>query len=409
LSPGRTGFTSTTSCAATTRHPVARALRQPRCAPRILVSRLQWLYLDYAARPDASAPHAARPGSSARRAAHCAARRRLLLPRRASGCLGTSRGSSRGSSSPTSPIMCDRVPRTSRGSSRGTSRGMSRGSSSTTLPMSRVRVPWHVAWLVVDYFAYAARPGATARRAARHAAHHRLLRLCCAIGCLGTSRVSSSTTSRLATRLLVGRSHCLSPCVRSLRLAARLLIVRIALALLRLCRASGCAVSTLDFSSVGRTGSRRVPSHSVVRRDYPSHGRNGYTSPTSRVRVPRHVAWLVVDYFTYAVRPVASARRAACRMTHRRLLRLAQARHRLLRLRRASGCLGTSRGSSRGSSSTTSPRAGSSSTTSFTPRVWVPQHVTRLVVDYFTYTARSGASVRRATRHTGRRRLLCAP
>jgi hypothetical protein len=80
-----------------------------------------------------------------------------------------------------------------------------------------------------------------------------------------------------------------SPCVQSLRLAARLLVVRIAPTLLRLCRASGRTVSTLNFSSVGRIGSRRVPSHSIVRRDYPYHGRNGYTSPTPRVRVPRHV------------------------------------------------------------------------------------------------------------------------
>jgi hypothetical protein len=107
---------------------------------------------------------------------------------------------------------------------------------------------------------------------------------------------------RLATRLLVGRSHWLSPCVRSLRLAVRLLVVRLAPALLRLCRASGRAVSTLDFSSVGRTGSRRVPCHSIVRRDYPSRGRNGYTSPTPRVRVPRHVARLIT-------RLVAQARR----------------------------------------------------------------------------------------------------
>jgi hypothetical protein len=48
------------------------------------------------------------------------------------------------------------------------------------------------------------------------------------------------------------------------------------------------------------------------------------------------------------------------------------AHHRLLRLRRASGCLGMSRGSSCHSSSTTSPK----------PRVGVPRHVTRLVVDY---------------------------
>jgi hypothetical protein len=54
---------------------------------------------------------------------------------------------------------------------------------------------------------------------------------------------------------------------------------------------------------------------------------------------------LLIDY---AAPPGASAcrtaRRVACRVTHRRLLRLAQARCRLLRLRRASGCLGTSRG-----------------------------------------------------------------
>jgi hypothetical protein len=73
--------------------------------------------------------------------------------------------------------------------------------------------------------------------------------------------------------------------------------------------------------------------------------------PTPRVRVPRHVArlvtWLVVDYFAYAARPGASARRAARHAARCRLLRLAQARHRLLSLRHASGCLGTSRGSSR--------------------------------------------------------------
>jgi hypothetical protein len=67
-----------------------------------------------------------------------------------------------------------------------------------------------------------------------------------------------------------------------------------------------------------------------------------------RVRVPRHVAWLVtrivgrvvvdysasrrlvVDYFASAARLGASARRAAChaarRIARRRLLRLAQAR-----------------------------------------------------------------------------------
>jgi hypothetical protein len=123
----------------------------------------------------------ARPGASARRVARHADRRaacrRLLRLRCASGCLGTSRGSSRRSS---------------------------RGSPSTTSPPLRVQVPLHVVrlvtWLVtplvvdffasrrlvvdysasrrlvVDYFASAARPGALARRAARHTAHRRLLR-----------------------------------------------------------------------------------------------------------------------------------------------------------------------------------------------------------------------------------------
>jgi hypothetical protein len=82
----------------------------------------------------------------------------------------------------------------------------------------------------------------------------------------------------------------------------------------------------------------------------PHAGSSSTTSTTPRVRVPRHVARLImrlvaplvvdysglaVDYFAYAARPGASARRAArhaaCRATRRRLLRLAQARRRLLR------------------------------------------------------------------------------
>jgi hypothetical protein len=58
-----------------------------------------------------------------------------------------------------------------------------------------------------------------------------------------------------------------------------------------------------------------------------SRSSSSTTSPTPRVRVPRHVARLVtrlvVDYFTYAVHPVALARHAACCMTYRRLLCLA--------------------------------------------------------------------------------------
>jgi hypothetical protein len=117
-------------------------------------------------------------------------------------------------------------------------------------------------------------------------------------------------------------------------------------------------------------------------------------------RVPRHVARLVtrlvvdyfasrrllIDYFTYAARPCASTRRTA--------------RCRLLRQRRAFGCLDTSRGSLHRSSSTTSP----------TPRVRVPRHiaclVTRLVVDYFAYTVCPGASARLAARQAVHHRIL---
>jgi hypothetical protein len=203
----------------------------------------------------------------------------------------------------------------------------------TTSTTSCVRVPR----LVVDYFASSAHPGASARRAARC----RLLRLRRASGCFGTSHGSlhrsSSTTS-------------------------------------------------------------------------PRAGSASTTSPTLLVRVPRHIARLVtrlvvdyftsrrllVDYFAYAARPCASTRRAA--------------RCRLLRLRRASGCLDTSRGSLHHSSSTTSP----------TPRVRVPRHIAwlvtqlvvdyfasrRLIVDYYAYAVRPGASPRRAARHVARHRQL---
>jgi hypothetical protein len=168
----RTDSTSTLLCTVTARHPTARALPQPRRAPRLLVSRLQRLYFNHAAHLGASARRAARrrllrprarPGATTRRAARrrllrlAQACRRLLHPRCASGCLGTSRGSS----STTSPRA---------------------DSSSTTSPTPRVRVPRHIARLVVDYFADAVRPGASARHAARRVARRRPLRLaqaCC--------------------------------------------------------------------------------------------------------------------------------------------------------------------------------------------------------------------------------------
>jgi hypothetical protein len=87
-----------------------------------------------------------------------------------------------------------------------------------------------------------------------------------------TEPMSCIWMRRLAARLLVGRSHWLSPCVRSLRLVVPLFVVRIVLALLRLCRASGRAVSPLDFSSAGRTGSHRASGRCVSRHDYSSSG-----------------------------------------------------------------------------------------------------------------------------------------
>jgi hypothetical protein len=110
--------------------------------------------------------------------------------------------------------------------------------------------------------------------------------------------------------------------------------------------------------------------------------------------VPRHNAWLiarhvarlikrlvidyialsriVIDYFAYAARPGSSARRAARQ----------EALRRLLRLRRASGCLGTSLSSS--------------------CRLIVDYFASRRLVDgYFAYAARPGASAHRVARHHG--------
>jgi hypothetical protein len=100
-------------------------------------------------------------------------------------CLGTSRGSSCGSSRRSSSTIPRRAGSSSTtpscaGSSSTT---LPRGASSTTSRPLCVRVLGHVARLVVDYsasrrlivdyFASAARPGAWAR----HAARRRLLRL----------------------------------------------------------------------------------------------------------------------------------------------------------------------------------------------------------------------------------------
>jgi hypothetical protein len=146
---GCTDSTLPTSCATTTRHPATRTLHQPRRAPRLLVSGRT--------RSTSTSP--------------CAATTRLR---------------------PHAHYVDLAVHREY-------SSSLSRLQRST-LTSSRVWVPRHVAWLVTrlvaplvvdysasrslvvdDYFALAARPGASAHRAARHAARHaacrRLLRL----------------------------------------------------------------------------------------------------------------------------------------------------------------------------------------------------------------------------------------
>jgi hypothetical protein len=293
LSPGRTGPTSTASCAATSRLPTASTLHQLRCESRLVVSRPQRLYLNYAASE--------------------------------SGCLG----SSRGSSPTTSHTPRDRV-----------SRHVARLVAPLVVdyPASRRLVVDYTASrrLVVDYFASAARPSASAHRAARRAARRRLLRLAQArrrllhlyraSGCLGTSLGSSRGSSRPSSS-----TTSPPPRVRVPRHVARL-VTRLV------------APLVVDYFA-----SRRL-----VVNYFASAARLGASA--RRAAVTRLVAWLVaplvVDYFASAACPGAStlraARHAARRAARRRLLRLAQARRRLLRLRRASGCLGTSRGPSRG-------------------------------------------------------------
>jgi hypothetical protein len=139
--------------------------------------------------------------------------------------------------------------------------------------------------------------------------------------------------------------------------AARLLAVRIAPALLRLYRASGRAVSPLDFSSFGRTSSRRASGPCVSRRDY---------SPSGLHRL----------YCAYARHLDAPSRRS----TSRQSVALALAVCPVILL-----CVVTTR---------------------LADAIDILRLVAPLVVDYFAYAARPGASARRAARHAARRRLL---
>jgi hypothetical protein len=64
-------------------------------------------------------------------------------------------------------------------------------------------------------------------------------------------------------------------------------------ALHQLSRASGRAVSPLNFSSVGRTSSRRAPGHCVSRLNYSSPGCTGSTAPMPCIRKRSLTAWLL--------------------------------------------------------------------------------------------------------------------
>jgi hypothetical protein len=308
--------------------------------------------------------------------------------------------------------------------------GTSCGSSSTTAPTLRVQVPQHVARLITRlvaplvgyYFAYVARPGASACRAARHPARRRLLHLRRASGCFGTSRgLSRGSSSTISHRAGSLSTTSPTPRVRVPRHVARLvapLVVDYSASHRLVVDYSASHRLVVDYSASHRlvvdyfayavrpgASARRAACHAARHRQLrlrsasrclgSSRRSSPTTSPPPCVRVPRHdarlITRLVVDSFNYAARPGASACRAARRVACRRLLRL----------RRASGCLGTSRGSSHSSSSTPST----------TLRVHVSRHVARLVarlvVDYFDYAARPVASARRAVRLAARRRLLC--
>jgi hypothetical protein len=238
LVSGRTRSTSTSPCAATTRlrphapyvnlamhrdysSPLSRLqrststtlrVRVPRLVVRLVTRLVALLIVDYSGLIVDYFTSAARPR-----------------------CLDTSRGSSRGSSRRSSSTTPHRAgsssttsptPRVRGASARRAARHAARRAARHRLRLTQARrqlvrlrhasgVPRQVAWLVtrlvtplvVDYSASprlvvdysTARPGASARCAARHAARRATRRrLHRASECLGTSRGSSSTTSRRA-------------------------------------------------------------------------------------------------------------------------------------------------------------------------------------------------------------------
>jgi hypothetical protein len=227
------------------------ALPQLRSAPRLLISRSHRLYIGHAVHRDYSSPD--RIGSTS--ATSCAASTRLPVAQAPGHCVSRRNYSSSG----LHRLYCAYVVHPDAPSRHSTSR------RSVALALA-------VRLVTVSRDATTHRPDCTD----------------------STAPMPCIRTRRLAARLLIYRSHWLSPCVRSLRLAARLLVVQIAPALLRLCCASGPAVSPLDFSSVGRTSSRRASGHCVSRRDYSSSGLHRL-------------------YYAYVVHPDAPSRRSTSR------------------------------------------------------------------------------------------------
>jgi hypothetical protein len=191
-----------------------------------------------------------------------------------------------------------------------------------------------------------------------------------ASGCLSTSRGSSRGSSCRSSSTTP--RHTAHPAARRQLLRVTWLVPRLVVPLVIDYPASRRLV-IVYFASASR-GSSHGSSRRSSATTPPRAGSSSTTSPPQHVRVPQHVAWLVtrpvapivvdysaslrlvVDYFASTTHSGASARRATCHAARR------AARRRLLRLRRASGCLGTSRGLSRGSSrrssSTTPPRVG---------------------------------------------------
>jgi hypothetical protein len=250
------------------------------------------------------------------------------------------------------------------------SHGSSRASSLTTSPTPRVWVPRHVALLitrlvaplVVDYFAYAARPGASACRAARHAARQRLLRLRRASGCLGTSRGSSRSSSHRSSSTTLPK-----PRVRVPRHVAQLVTRFVTRLIVDYFASLNLVVEYLAYGACPGASARRTACDTARRRLLGCVAQLVTRLISPLVADYSTLQRLVVDYFAYVVRPGAWARRAA--------------RRRLLRLCRASVCPGTPCGSS--STTSTTPRVqclgtsrgssrGSSSTISRTLRVRVP-------------------------------------